>query len=198
MNNLLKKQFYDNKIGWEKTLETGFCQDNNGNYLPWMCYPAIDYLKESLSSSDIVFEFGSGSSTLFFSKKVSQVVSLESNYDWFLMMKKQISENKISNVDLIYIKDAINNSEYQNYPLKLTKRGITFDIIVIDSIKRFECMKLASDIVKSSGSIVLDDSQRSGYKKIFDYMKNKNFHYIDFNGISPGQIKAKKTSIFKL
>ena len=44
--------------------------------------------------------------------------------------------------------------------------------------------------------LILDDSQRKGYKKIFDFFEENGFKKQDFVGIAPGQLKLKNTTVF--
>ena len=46
--------------------------------VPWLVFPAIDYL-EPLVSGRPIFEFGSGMSTLGFANRCHQVISVESD-----------------------------------------------------------------------------------------------------------------------
>ena len=69
---LAKKQFEENKAGWKKSFFDGFSQDENSAPLPWMTYPFIDFIPSKLNRNTTIFEFGCGSSTLFFAKKVKK------------------------------------------------------------------------------------------------------------------------------
>jgi hypothetical protein len=89
--------------------------------------------------------------------------------------------------------DGLTNISYENFPKNSGKK---FDFIIIDSLKRFECAKNAIDALKPDGRIILDDSERKNYKKIFDFFAEKNFTKQDFFGIAPGQIRIKNTTIF--
>ena len=43
---------------------------NNNNELPWITFGAIDFLKQKTVKGMMVFEYGSGSSTLFWAKRI--------------------------------------------------------------------------------------------------------------------------------
>ncbi len=210
---LIKKQFQENKIGWEKSFASGLCQDELGNYLPWMCYPMIDYLKENLKKDEIIFEFGLGTSTLFFAQKVKKVFVIETRKKWFEIMKMKIIENKISNIEAILMENGLKNQDYENLPeiilnnnyensvdeifkIEDIKIEEKFDLIVVDSLKREKCVKNSCALIKNSGKILLDDSQRKNYQKIYDFMQEKGFKNLEFQGISPAQIQMKKGVLF--
>jgi len=215
-----KKNFQDqfkvNKEGWVKSFNSGLSQDKNGEYLPWMTYPAIEFLKNNLTNQDSIFEFGCGASTLFFSKIVKNIISLETNEVWFNIIKEKIScekasnnhnriilkDNIINNVDdffyhgngvIFLIKNGQDNSIYENF---LDEIKQLFSFIIIDSLKRFSCSCNSIKFLRKKGSIILDDSQRKSYKKIFRFLDENDFTSQDFLGIAPGQIKPKKTTFF--
>src|SRR2546430_9982143 len=58
----------------------------NGNPLdgdsPWMTFAAIRFLDRLLTKEMRVFEYGSGGSSLFFSRRVREVVSVEHDGAW--------------------------------------------------------------------------------------------------------------------
>lgn len=189
---MLKEQFEKNKIGWKKSFLEGFSQDENGAALPWMTYPAIEFLKKNLTKNHQVFEFGCGASTLFFAERVKRVVGLETDERWAEIVKSTV-DGRQSTVKIHLMPDGLTNNSYENF---LKNFGEKFDFIIIDSIKRFECAKNAIEALKPDGRIILDDSERKNYKKIFDFFAEKNFTKQDFFGIAPGQLRIKNTTIF--
>jgi len=50
--------------------------------IPWISYPAIKMLEKILKPEMRVFEWGVGGSTLFFSARVRQLVSIEHDLQW--------------------------------------------------------------------------------------------------------------------
>jgi hypothetical protein len=50
--------------------------------LPWLTYAAINFLEGVLSQSTRAFEWGVGGSTLFFSSRVSELISVEHDAQW--------------------------------------------------------------------------------------------------------------------
>ncbi len=192
--HLIKSQYQKNKIGWRKSFLDSFAQDDQGMALPWMTYPFIESIGSQLNCKHEIFEFGCGSSTFFFAKKVGKVVSLETNAKWCEIMKIKLHELNIDNVEIILMTDGLENSAYENY---IKNSAQKFDFIIVDSLKRYECVKNSYEFLKPGGSLILDDSERKGYKKIFDFLAEKKFIAQDFFGIAPGQFKLKNTTRFR-
>lgn len=189
---LFRKTFLKYRLGWLKSFKTGLSQDENGNYLPWMPYNLIEYLKSELKKDDRVFEYGFGTSSVFFANKVEEVISIESNRKWRDVMLSSIIPHKIENLQVILMEDALENSQYEG----LSKNYEKFDWIIVDSLKREKCMKNAINAIKKDGKIILDDSQRKNYQKIRDFMTQEGFDCLEFEDIAPGQIKPKKAWVF--
>ncbi len=79
----LKESGYLYDEGWFRSLDEKRPVDKDGNPIPWFTYPAIEFLKERLTKEMTVFEYGSGSSTLFFAERVKEIISVETNKEWF-------------------------------------------------------------------------------------------------------------------
>ena len=176
------------EIGWFRAFETKSAIDENGSPIPWVTYSFIDFIKERLSSSHTVFEFGSGNSTLFYAKYSGKVVSVEHDKDWY----QKIVSSKPSNSEMI-LETLEPNGEYCRKPLGL---GQKFDIIIVDGRDRVNCCKQSIEALSESGVVVLDDSERSEYAEAITFLTNNGFKHLPFSGISPGLFYKKSTSVF--
>src|SRR5688572_30099175 len=67
--------------------------DKKGTALPWYTYPAIDFLRHKQMTDKTVLEFGSGQSTLWWSQRVRNVVSLEDNESWYQSLRQLVPSN---------------------------------------------------------------------------------------------------------
>jgi len=190
---LIKTQFTKNKIGWKKSFLDSFSQDEFANPLPWMTYPFIEFISQKLRMDHEIFEFGFGSSTLFFAQKVKKVTVIEDDELWAKAMQIKLLQLNIKNIEIILMPDALTNFMYQSYVSGLHKK---FDFIFVDSLKRFECVKNSYNFLKEGGALILDDSERKSYKKIFEFMAKQGFAQQDFWGIAPGGFRLKNTSYF--
>jgi len=218
-SQFIKKQFTENKLSWIKSSELGLSVDQNSDPIPWYCYDAIKFVKSFINKNHKIFEFGCGSSTLFFTNHCDHVISLESNEIWLKIItdiivnqfeyklinnssKAKIIDDDLENIlfiknnkilDLYLLNQSIKNNKYQKF---IENFEVKFDLIIIDSLKRFESAINSIKHLKPDGIIILDDSQRKNYQKIFNFFIENNFKKIDFTGIAPGQLRIKKTTIF--
>lgn len=70
--------------------------------LPWLTYAAIGELRK-LTAGRRVFEFGAGTSTIWFAANAGRVVSVENNADWFNRSTGLLAAN--NHVELLYRPD---------------------------------------------------------------------------------------------
>ena len=196
--NLIKEQFFANKKSWSKSQETGLCQDEKGEFLPWFCYDLIDFLKKKLAKNHVICEFGCGSSTLFFAKRCKKVIAIETDELWYRAMKKLILKEKIDNVEIFLMKNAADDENYENFAQNYAKNNEKFDLIIVDSLKRAKSVKNSIPALKSDGiGILLDDSQRKSYQKITDWMEKQRFSSKKFTGIAPARIDWKEGVLYQ-
>ena len=175
-------------IGWFKAFDTQQAVDANGEALPWVTYSFIDFIKDRLNKQQKVFEYGSGSSTLFYAKRVSKVVSVEHDENWF----NKIVSSKPENADMIFTKLETGGE----YSKKAALTGEQFDIIIVDGRDRVNCCKESIHALSTQGVLVLDDSERKEYEEARTFLKEKGFKELSFSGISPGLFYLKATSVF--
>jgi hypothetical protein len=174
--------------GWFSAFNSGKPVDINFKPIPWFTYSFIDFLESRLNKNIKLLEFGSGNSTLYFSERVDQVVSLEHNLNYYNKLEKLIP----ANVELILSK----SDSASNYVSPTNDLQINFDIIIVDGIYRNECCIVATEMLSSSGVIILDDSERAEYQEGTNQFISKGFKRLDFDGISAGYLYQKTTSVF--
>ena len=150
----------------------GLSVDSKGSFIPWITYPAMDFLNSLDFSQCSVFEFGSGSSTLWWSSKARDVSSVEMDEAWFNKMKRIKSDN----VEIEHCPDG------GLYPDTVLKSGRGFDVIVIDGAERFRSTVNAAKTISPDGLIILDNSD--WYQNSAKFLREEGFTQIDFTGFS--------------
>lgn len=185
----LEESGYFKDEGWFKSLDMKQPLDKNGRPIPWFTYPAIDFLKERLNKELSVFEYGCGNSTLFFSERIKEIISVETDFEWYNKIKPKLK----SNSNLILYDNKLVDYAYEETIKQFDKK---FDIIVVDAIKRNEVMIVAVDYLNPSGVIILDNSNIEDYKSGIEYLLSKGFNKLDFWGIQAGYLNKTCTTIF--
>jgi len=157
--------------------------------IPWMTYASLHFINQKLKNTSFnIFEYGSGNSTLWFSKRVKHIISLEHDSSYYEIFNKKIQS--FSNITYIFseIKD--------NYSKKILEYKDEFHIIIIDGRDRINCTKNSLNALRSDGIIIWDNSDREKYQEAYDFLAEAGFKKIDFKGLGPiGHIEW-QTSIF--
>lgn len=153
---------------------------------PWISAKARDWLDSFLKPNMIVFEYGSGGSTLFFARRVKKVISVEYQLLWYLGVIFSLWRRGILNFKLHLFRPETGKYLDKNYmssdpnlnSFSFKKFVSTvdqypdhcFDLIFIDGRARNDCIKHAIPKVKKDGYILLDDSKREAYRVGKNYM----------------------------
>lgn len=164
------------------------CIDKGKNAIPWYTYPAIEYLDNLDLSSARVFEFGSGNSSLFWSKKAQEVISIEHNVDWHRKVSASRGENQT----------ILLSSDDEGYERTIEEDGRKFDVIIIDGIRRPQCARRIGPFLNDSNRgamVILDNSD--WYPDTAKYLR-ESLHLIqvDFHGFGPINGYTWTTSVF--
>jgi hypothetical protein len=172
-------------IPWKNSIKPGKNTLSDGK--PWMTYDAIRFLNKKIKNDMKVFEYGSGGSSVFFSKLASEIVSVEHDKNWFASVQKNITLRGITNwkgilsvpedkrTDAVYdtsdpeaygTSDETNrNFSFEKYVKNIDRYPDGyFDLVVIDGRSRPSCIKHSVSKVKKNGFILLDNADRSNYQ----------------------------------
>ncbi len=160
--------------GWNQSFIHKKPIDKNGNPIPWLTYSFLDFIQPRLQKSFLMFEYGCGNSTIWFSKFIHHIDSVEHEKDWYNQIQPKLPPNAT-----LYFK----NLETDEYEKSILFTPHFYDIILIDGRKRLECAKFAIQKLKENGVIILDNSEC--YPEIFDFLKSKGFKEIGFTGLPP-------------
>ncbi|MGA8264286.1 MAG: hypothetical protein WB779_07590 [Ignavibacteriaceae bacterium] len=188
---ILLSQLYSGYLldnGWFQSYKNKTSVDKNGNPIPWITYPFIDFISERLNKNIDIFEFGSGNSTFFYATKVKSLITVEHDKQWFDKISKIIPEN----VEIIFREGDTDG----NYCRCIKDTHNKFDIIIDDALDRVNCIYSSLESLSEKGVIILDDSERKEYKDGVDFLIKSNFKKLDFWGIAPGILFRKCTSVF--
>jgi hypothetical protein len=188
MNRLLQNNSYLQKVGWFNSFFSQLPLDRQGKALPWYTYSAIAFLEDKVRKNMFVFEYGSGTSTIWWSDHATKVVSCEHDKKWYQKLKPIVAVN----VDYIFF-DLIPGG---NYSRAVKQYNDEFDIVVIDGRDRVNCVKDSLYSLKHDGVIVWDNSDRKEYKEGYTYLLANGFKRLDFWGLGPMNAHGWCTSVF--
>lgn len=136
----------------------------------------------------VVFEYGSGNSTIWWSKRVKKIVSVEHNEEWYTKLK----DSNINLPNLIFEKLEDNN-RYEN---AILINNELYDVIVIDGRRRVKCARSCIKALKDDGVIIWDDSDRGYYKEGMELLRKNKFKELAVKGIGAMGSGTRQTSIF--
>jgi len=131
---------------------------------PWLTEAANKILEQYVKTHKNidVFEFGSGASTVWFSKQknVNYLVSVEHDEKWY---EEVIQYNQKPDAALLQTQLPYNSV--------INMFGL-FDIILVDGRNRVKCIESALPHLKENGLLILDNSEREYYKPGIDLLHN--------------------------
>ncbi len=176
------------ETGWIRSYLNGFPVDKEGNSLPWFTLGFISFLEPRLDNNIKIFEYGAGNSTIYFSTRIKNLISIESDSAWLNQLKPKLPQHCII--------ESVTSADPGAYSKRIFDFDQKFDIVIVDAIFRNESMINCIPALSERGVIILDDSEREEYQSTINEMLKLGFKKIDFWGMAPGVTFNKCTSIF--
>ena len=155
---------------------------------PWLVYSATAHIVPFVSGKRI-FEFGSGMSTLWFAERSLEVVSVESNSEWYFSVVGHAHAQRCKNVRVIYADSKA------SYLAAIAQAGGKFDLILIDGLYRKDCVALARAYLNPNGIAIVDNTDADN--GLSETVKNlfEDSTILSFQGWGPGTLHASETTI---
>jgi len=183
-------------LEWRKSLKEG--RNSLTDRIPWIVYESKEWLDRHLQRRMKVFEWGSGGSTIYLSKRVKVLVSIEHDSDWFQKVKSALKKGKVKTIKYYLIKPELKKKlvsfeKYCNFINRFENN--LFDLIIVDGRSRNLCIKKAIPKIRRRGFLLLDNSERREYKKGMRFINN--WERKDFYGPGPYNSYFWQTSIFQ-
>ena len=148
--------------------------------LPLMSYEHISYICSQFKhiSSDAMFEYGCGGSTMLFSRYVDLYRSVEHVRDWHYQMAPHVPKNV-----QLFLKEPLGQairpfgpgdvqrqSEYIN---AIHMDNTIYDYILVDGRCRVECARQAVSHMNEDSLLYVHDYERVKYHIIENFLKLK-------------------------
>lgn len=174
--------------GWLRSYREGRSVDREGRPLPWLTYPAIEFLSRRVRPGMRVFEYGSGASTLWWAERVASVHAVEHDREWFRRSSHGLPPNaQVQHVAL---------APGEAYVRRILELDLKFDVVVIDGRRRAACAGVATSALSDGGVIVFDNTDRAHYQGAIQALERQGFRRIEFVGMAPIAPVKTETSIF--
>jgi hypothetical protein len=158
----------------------------DGSPLPWYPYAAIHFLEQFDLSNCVVFEYGSGNSSLFWAARARSVYSVEIDPAWHEQIRSQLLPNQYLSLE----------TDAREYARKICDYPDKFDVIVIDGAVRRLCATYAVSKLTETGFIILENSDR--YPETARFLRMLGFQQIDLIGPGPINSYTWSASIFSM
>lgn len=185
---LLRRQGPLYEDGWFRSFREGFPVDAAGQPLPWLTYPAIDFLASRIDSDWRVFEYGCGYGTLWWAARVSEVAGVDHDASWIAAISPRLPAT--ASVRLVPLDPP------ESYVEAIASAGEPFDVVIVDGRHRPACLLRAERAIVGTGVIILDNSERIEYREAIEQLRACGFRRVDFCGLVPAVCWKSCTSIF--
>jgi hypothetical protein len=189
------------KQGWFRSVREKRSVDAKGLPLPWLSYPAIEFIGERLNQSQVLYEYGCGGSTLWFAQRCKQIYSVEHHEQWRDEFSKRLPANAqiifkplgcaVDYLNVAFTKTSSRN-EYSDSILSSPRP----DVVVIDGIFRNACAAAACEAVSESGVLIYDNTDFPETQEGIAYLRSRGWRQLRFVGMSPIFDKLSETSVF--
>lgn len=165
------------------------------SFRPLMHEHEYKFIEKYLTKDDVLLEYGSGNSTLYFSGIVNKVISIEHDIDWIHSLNKVISAYDIKNIELYHVAahtpdpKPCRYAQFKDYIHYAEKQKFKFTRALIDGRARKYCAKYIYDIIDTNVLVFIHDFNRSDYQ-----MSLKYYDIVDITTKGQGIVALKKKS----
>ena len=179
----LMQTLLSRRAQWQSIL-TGLPADAKGRPIPWITYPALDYLNQLDFSRACVLEYGGGQSSLWWAKRAASVTTVEGKAEWAERLRRHAPAN-------LTVIGPVAESAYAQAPLG---NGQTYHVIIIDGLVRLESAQASLPFLADGGLLVLDNAD--WHPQTCAWLRSKGLVEIDFHGFGPVNDYTWCTSVF--
>ena len=162
--------------------------DATGHPMPWLSMPALAFLEERMPSGLSVLEYGSGNSTLWWSRRAARVVSVEHDAAFHSRLAPRLPDNVCS-----LLATDVAHGSYEQAPVRF---GRIFDVVVVDGVRRLECAAIGLDLLTETGVVLFDNADLKEYAPGLDHLRQQGFRRLDFRGLYALMTWSDTTAIF--
>jgi hypothetical protein len=146
--------------------------------VPWWTFEASDRIADFLSARPQarVFEWGSGASTVWLSRRAGTVTSIEHDAAWADIVEPVLPANAVVHVvspvpavgapgEQLSDKVGFEGLDFGDYVAAVDDLDGTFDLVVVDGRARNACFHRAVSRLAPGGVLVFDNVDRQRYRE---------------------------------
>jgi hypothetical protein len=174
------------------------------SFIPLMHKNEYQFVEKYLNKDDVLFEWGSGNSTIYFSSFVKKVISIEHDIDYYKPIKTTIDVFNFQNIDLYYIPpieiESTRVDKLKNYIEFPIKKNLKFTKVLIDGRARKHCAEILTDYIDENVIIFIHDFNYHDVEGYSDenYFSDilSNYDVLEFESSNRGIVALKKKRYF--
>jgi hypothetical protein len=193
---------------WFETLVNGDNYEYRFEHpYPWIAFDAIFALEKWLMPEMSIFEYGAGTSTLWYSKRVSRVISVEYDQNWYKALKNRLSPSvnliyapsqPMQSVNPMFSSEMLPNRSFEEYVKSIDAYPDgSFNLVCIDGRARPGCSIHAKPKVAQGGFILFDNYTRPRYKAAIDNLVGDGWQMETYCSNGPYTARLENTAIFQ-
>lgn len=189
---------------------------------PWLTFGARDHLKNCLTRSSRVFEWGSGGSTLFLLRHAGEVVTIEHDRLWFARVMESVAgadrkhwkpflvEPEVDSAVSVNPLTAGDWTTYTSGDALYSNHRFTgyaqiidqypdhyFDVVIVDGRSRPACVVHGFSKLRPGGTLILDNSEVSYYDASIEFLKSRGCVETQYSGAGPYNRHFWRTTVFQ-
>ena len=180
----LHLSFLTNKLrteyGFLESSKKNIPVNDKNEVMPMYTYPCYEWLNSIDWNGSKVFEYGTGYSTIWWQNKNVDYHAVEDNKQWHDMIEDK------TNIEY--------KPGHHKYIESIYKYDFKFDVIVIDGVVRFNCIKPALERIKDDGIIIFDNTD--WHKDSKEELDRSDLIPIHFHGFKPLHVDSETTSCY--
>ena len=167
---------------------------------PWLPLRAVSWLDHVVTRDMVVFEYGSGGSTIYLAHRAKQMYSVEHSQIWQQRLSSEATTLRLNNckVELMETPPLRGPIPDPTDPKSYGKRGskrswkqyvtsidrfpdASIDLVIVDGMARPSSIAHAIPKVKAGGVLLLDDADRLDYQRAIGLLET--WHRVDLSGM---------------
>jgi hypothetical protein len=168
------------------------------SFRPLMHEHEYKFIEKYLTKDDVLLEWGSGNSTLYFSGLVKKVITIEHDVDWVNTLSEVIKAYNVDNIEIHQISThspepiPCRYEQFKDYIEYVKKNEFKFTKVLIDGRARKYCAKSIHDYVSENVIVFIHDFNRPDYQMTLKYY---DLIDVNYNGQGIAALKRKNKEL---